>query len=229
LLSLFFTFQGTAPAWNAETGGERQTHVNHLGHFYLTHKLFKLLKAGDASGVGLGGGGRIVQHSSLASMAPFAFDRDDLSYKKRVKSYWFTPMKAYSQSKRANVLFTWGLNERFGNLISATTAHPGFTRTELLEGVSTAPKWAIQLAKSNELFTMSSRDGCKSLLKAGFNAASKANDFFGPAYGMFGPAVRIGSSYYAFPALAPSSMADVDGLWEYSMKAYGIKEFGVVQ
>ncbi len=34
---------GTAIAWNAETGGERQTHVNHLGYVMIMCILLSFL------------------------------------------------------------------------------------------------------------------------------------------------------------------------------------------
>jgi len=98
--------------------------VNHLAHFLLTNLLLDLLKASAPS--------RIVNVSS-GDHASGTIDFDDLQQEKRYKG-----AKAYSQSKLANVLFTYELAKRLeGTGVSANCLHPGAgIRTNFGSGVS---------------------------------------------------------------------------------------------
>ena len=108
------------PRHETEQGFERQFGVNHLGHFVLTGRLLPLLlKTPDS---------RIVNVSSLAHRSGhIAFD--DLH---GVQKY--SRFGAYSQSKLANLLFTFELQRRLDRSGAATisaAAHPGFSATNL--------------------------------------------------------------------------------------------------
>jgi retinol dehydrogenase-14 len=98
--------------------------VNHLAHFLLTNLLLELLKATAPS--------RIVNVSS-GEQRNGTIDFDDLQGEKGYKT-----AKAYSQSKLANVLFTYELARRLeGTGVSANCLHPGAgVRTNLGSGVS---------------------------------------------------------------------------------------------
>lgn len=81
-----------------------QMGINHLGHFYLTYKLWTSLKKSKDL--------RIINVSSIAhmfstNMAKVSMDFDDLAYEKS-----YNPYLAYSRSKLANVLFTKELAKR---------------------------------------------------------------------------------------------------------------------
>ncbi len=87
--------------------------LNHLGYFLLTHELLDLLKASAPA--------RIVNVSSDAQMGG-ALNMDDLEFKKGYSGF-----KAYSQSKLANVHFTYELARRLeGTNVTANCLHPGF-------------------------------------------------------------------------------------------------------
>lgn len=79
--------------------------VNHFGHFYLTAKLWSLLR--DAEDL------RIVNVSSLAQRVVrhfgngIDFDFDDLDGRKAYNTW-----RQYSRSKQANIMFTQELAER---------------------------------------------------------------------------------------------------------------------
>ena len=88
------------PLSRTEEGFEMQMGTNHFGHFYLTNLLLPLIKKAAL-------GARIVNVSSLAH--------------KKSKIYWddinwettpYDSLKAYGQSKLANILFTRELAER---------------------------------------------------------------------------------------------------------------------
>ncbi|CAL9697880.1 unnamed protein product [Knipowitschia caucasica] len=99
-------------------GYEMQFGVNHLGHFFLTFLLLDLLKHSAPS--------RVINVSSAAhAMGKIQFD--DLSGEKD-----YHPVRAYAQSKLANVLFTRELAKRmeaFG--VTAYAVDPGAVNTEI--------------------------------------------------------------------------------------------------
>ncbi|KAL7373492.1 hypothetical protein ABVT39_007660 [Epinephelus coioides] len=99
-------------------GFEMQFGVNHLGHFFLTFLLLDLLKHSAPS--------RVINLSSIAhNMGKIQFD--DLSGEKD-----YHPIKAYAQSKLANVLFTRELAKRTEAMgVMAYSVDPGSVNTEI--------------------------------------------------------------------------------------------------
>jgi NAD(P)-dependent dehydrogenase (short-subunit alcohol dehydrogenase family) len=96
--------------------------VNHLAPFLLTALLIDLIKASSPS--------RIVTTSSVAHRSA-QIDFDDIQFEKRS----YSGIKAYAQSKLANILFTNELAERLeGTGVSANCFHPGGVRTNLAQG-----------------------------------------------------------------------------------------------
>ncbi len=103
-------------------GFESQLGTNHLGHFALTGHLLEVLKTTPAS--------RVVNVSSLAHKGG-KINYTNLNY---ANGKGYTPLKAYSQSKLANLLFSLGLQTYFENNkidCMALTAHPGVSDTKL--------------------------------------------------------------------------------------------------
>jgi retinol dehydrogenase-14 len=104
-------------------GMETTFAVNHLAYFLLTNLLLDLLKASAPS--------RIVNVSSGAQ-SNGTIDFDDLQGEKGYKG-----TKAYSQSKLANVLFTYELARRLeGTGVTANCLHPGAVKTNFGSGSS---------------------------------------------------------------------------------------------
>ncbi len=102
-----------------EDGIERQFAINHLGPFLLTHLLLDLLKASAPA--------RIV---NVASRAHYRgrINFDDLYFKKNYDGF----IKAYGQSKLANVLFTNELARRLeGTGVTVNSLHPGVVATDI--------------------------------------------------------------------------------------------------
>jgi len=102
-------------------GFESQLATNHFGPFLLTGLLLP----------GVATGGRVVTVSSLmhrfARQAPLG----DPSVKAKPYLRWV----AYSQTKLANLLFTFELDRRLresGSSVSAHAAHPGYAGTHLV-------------------------------------------------------------------------------------------------
>jgi NAD(P)-dependent dehydrogenase (short-subunit alcohol dehydrogenase family) len=96
-------------------GFELQFGVNYLGHFLMTQELLPLLHQSDDP--------RIINVSSIAYMHG-TIDFDNVYGEKKP----YNGLKAYAQSKLANVLFTRELARRHPTILS-NCLHPGVVRT----------------------------------------------------------------------------------------------------
>ena len=100
-------------------GYEMQLAVNHLSYFLLTNLLLDALKAGAPS--------RIVNVSSGAHQGG-RIDFDSLQSERR-----YDPIRVYSMTKLANILFTHELARRLeGTRVTVNAVHPGVIATRLL-------------------------------------------------------------------------------------------------
>ena len=99
-------------------GVEMTFSANHLGHFMLTLLLTDyLIKSGPS---------RVVNVASVASRIG-KMHWDDLTLEKG-----YAVMKAYQQSKLANVIFASEFNRRFESKgVKSVSLHPGVVRTEI--------------------------------------------------------------------------------------------------
>lgn len=145
-------------------GFELQFGTNHLGHFALTGLLFDLIKGTPGS--------RIVNVSSGAhNYGDLEFD--DLNWEKRS----YKKMKAYADSKIANLYFTYELQKRVernrGNPL-VTAAHPGWTSTEL-------QRHAGLIRFLNHFFSQDITMGALPTLYAAVDADVKGGDYYGPS------------------------------------------------
>ena len=112
-------------------GLEHTFAVNHLAGFLLTNLLIDRLKAGAPA--------RIVTVSSAAHSSG-TIDFDDLQGEQG-----YSAQRAYSQSKLANIMFTYELARRLrGTGVSATTLHPGVVRTGFA-AEDPGPMWKVAL------------------------------------------------------------------------------------
>lgn len=110
-----FTFYRTV----TPDGLEMQFAVNHLAPFLLTHELLPLLHQATAA--------RVITVSSSSHY------RTSINWNNIQLSGLYNPLRAYQQSKLANVLFTAELRRRLGNSssISAFAADPGLVNTRI--------------------------------------------------------------------------------------------------
>jgi NAD(P)-dependent dehydrogenase (short-subunit alcohol dehydrogenase family) len=96
--------------------------VNHLAPFLLTALLIDMIKASSPS--------RIITTSSVAHRGA-RIDFDDIQFERRP----YSGIRAYGQSKLANILFTTELARRLERTgVTANCFHPGAVRTNLLQG-----------------------------------------------------------------------------------------------
>jgi retinol dehydrogenase 12 len=115
-------------------GFERTWALNHLSYFLLTQELLELLKASAPA--------RIVNVASTMHTGG-VIDFDDLQGEKS-----YGGIRAYSQSKLANVLFTYALARRLeGTGITANCLHPGGVATGFGQNTPGALKLLLRLAK----------------------------------------------------------------------------------
>ena len=117
-----------------ENGLELIFAVNHLAPFLLTNLLLDRLKTSAPA--------RIVTVSSGAHRR-VALDFDDLQNKQR-----YVPFDVYSQSKLANVYFTYELARRLeGTGVTANCLHPGVVSTALFRHLPPFLGLAVKLAR----------------------------------------------------------------------------------
>jgi NAD(P)-dependent dehydrogenase (short-subunit alcohol dehydrogenase family) len=116
-------------------GIEKQFAVNHLAYFLLSNLLLDRLLAGAPS--------RIINVSSGAH-AGATLDFDDLQGERG-----YSATGAYSQSKLANILFTYELSRRLrGTGVTANCLHPGVIGTKLLADYMGVPVGGGALART---------------------------------------------------------------------------------
>ncbi len=123
---------GTFTFWQMLTaeGFEKQWAVNHLAVFLLTHDLLPLLQTAPSA--------RVVTVSS-GSHYGARLNWNDLQLRRG-----YSGLRAYGQTKLANVLFTAELNRRLGahSTVRAFAADPGLVKTEIgLKGNPALARW----------------------------------------------------------------------------------------
>jgi NAD(P)-dependent dehydrogenase (short-subunit alcohol dehydrogenase family) len=126
-------------------GFERTFALNHLNYFLLTNLLLDLLKASAPA--------RIVNVSSGAHTGTESMDFDNLQGEKR-----FAGMGAYSQSKLANLLFTYELARRLkGSGVTVNALHPGYVDTGFAQ--NNGPLFKVGAKLSGRIFGRTPEEG----------------------------------------------------------------------
>jgi NAD(P)-dependent dehydrogenase (short-subunit alcohol dehydrogenase family) len=114
------------PKSTTKDGFELQFGTNHLGHFALTGLLLDRVLAAPGS--------RIVTVSSVGHRFVRGIRFDDLQWERD-----YGRIRAYGQSKLANLMFTYELQRRLqGTNTIAGAAHPGGSNTELARNLPVA-------------------------------------------------------------------------------------------
>jgi NAD(P)-dependent dehydrogenase (short-subunit alcohol dehydrogenase family) len=189
------------PKQTTRDGFELQFGTNHLGHFALTGLLLEQLLPVPGS--------RVVTVSSLAHRIQARINFDDLQSERS-----YSRVAAYSQSKLANLLFTYELQRRLsgaGTTI-AVAAHPGLAATELAR--YTPPITAFFYARVSQKAAM----GALPTLRAATDPGVLGGQYYGPG-GFFGAR--------GHPTLAHSSRQSHDTaiqrrLWTISEELTGV-------
>jgi NAD(P)-dependent dehydrogenase (short-subunit alcohol dehydrogenase family) len=159
-------------------GFEMQFGTNYLGHYALTAQLLPLLRRAQQP--------RVVSLSSIAHRTGF-IQFSDLQGER-----FYSPWKAYNQSKLAMLMFALELQRRSDaagwNLIS-TASHPGWARTDLFANgpgfglISVASQFAAPL------FSQSAESGALPTLFAATSPQAEGGGYYGPngLYELRGP------------------------------------------
>ncbi len=160
----------TTPYFRTKDGFEGQMGTNHLGHFALTGLLLPVIRETPAS--------RVVSVSSTAHKGG-EMDFDNLLFE---DGEGYTPMKSYSRSKLANLLFTYELQRFFeaGGINSmSVAAHPGVSQTNLFRYLD--EKWYFRVVRP--LFKAISQDGSMGALpqiRAATDSQVQGGEYYGP-------------------------------------------------
>lgn len=199
------------PLRRTSRGFEMQFGVNHLGHFALTCYLWPVLKDTEGS--------RIVNVSSLSHrVGRIRFE--DIHWEKEYRKWG-----AYAMSKLANLLFTRELANRLdqkGLPVTATSAHPGYTNTDLqIKGplMNGSALMAYSFSLANRLVAQPAKMGALPVLYAATATGVQQGSFFGPD-----GCLRLRG--YPVPAKPhPVRVNDEDAgrLWQLSEKLTGLE------
>ena len=181
-------------------GFELQFGTNHLGHFALTGLLLDQMLPVPGS--------RVVTVSSVGHRMQARINFDDLQWERS-----YSRVRAYGQSKLANLMFTYELQRRLsaaGTTI-AVAAHPGFAATELMRHTPAA-------AVVTPLFSQDAAMGALPVLRAATDPGVLGGQYYGPG-GFLG--------LRGYPKLVASSRRSHDEavqrrLWAVSEELTGV-------
>ena len=153
-----------------EDGFEFQLATNYLGHFLLTKLLYKHINEY----------GRIIQLSSLShTWHDIQLDNINL-----IDEY--TPIKAYAQSKLANLIFGLELARRLSNVnstIKSIPVHPGVSNTGLTRSGDRTNKLSQKLYKLGFMIGgQSAKAGALPILFAVTSDVAENGVYYGPSH-----------------------------------------------
>lgn len=156
-------------------GFDVQMQTNHLSHFLLTAELLPLLELAARQR----GEARVVNHSSIARLGKhlqakyLRANGGDLGGS---SGDW----KRYQQSKLANVVFTYALDDelrRVGSKVKSIVCHPGVAVTNLQ---TSTPNQSVGMKAMYTYMAQSAEDGTMPILLACCAPEVASGDFFGP-------------------------------------------------
>jgi NAD(P)-dependent dehydrogenase (short-subunit alcohol dehydrogenase family) len=168
-----------APPKRLETadGFELQFGTNVLGHFALTALLMPALQlAADSSG----------SRPRIVTVASIAHKRGHLNFDDLQSTRSYSPMKAYQQSKLADLMFAFELDRRLraaNSPIMSLAAHPGVANTNLFQtGKPSRLENAIRRGVGHAigLFLNSDAEGALPTLYAATAAEALDGAYYGP-------------------------------------------------
>lgn len=186
-----------------DDGYELQFATNHLGHFLLNGLLLNLVAKRD---------GRIVAVSSMAHKRG-RLHLDDLMLTRN-----YSPIRAYCQSKLANLMYAIELDRRLraaGSGVASIACHPGYVLTQLQSNAS--PVWRLAYAFGDLLFGQSVEQGAAPLVLAAAGLEARSGAYYGPT-GFADARGPVGDASVAGKALDRNAAAR---LWQASERLTG--------
>ncbi len=189
-------------------GHELQFGTNHLGHFALCARLADLVEPTA---------GRYVIVSSIAHK----WGLKRIKFEDTKFDTGYSPIKAYGQSKLANLLFMRMLDKRLRAKASgqkAIACHPGHSATNLQV---TGPGYitgVIMKYLVNPLMAQSAEQGAWSTVLSAIEPEAISGEFYGPI------GLQNRGGLVAQSAIAPFGEDDAAAakLWEYSEQTTGV-------
>ena len=122
--------------------------VNHVAPFMLTQGLLDVLKKSAEA--------RIINVSSMAHMM------GHIDLKNINNSSFFSPMKAYSTAKLANIMFTYMMAEKIsGTSVTINCLHPGVVGTSFAQDKG---GWVGKVFKMMRPFILTPKEGAKTTI-----------------------------------------------------------------
>lgn len=185
-------------------GTETHLGVNHIGHFALTAHLMPLVLQTPGS--------RICTMTSINHR--FAHNPVDLSGQQPYRR-----MRAYAQSKLANLLFSAELHRRLraaGADTLAVAAHPGVTNTEL--GTHGSGAINTVLAAAAPRLGQNTAVGARPMLYAALAPQARGGQLYGPRY-----LIRGAPPVAETPSRAARDADAAAALWARSSEVAGIE------
>jgi len=191
---------------NTKDGFELQFGTNHLGHFAFDGLILDRLLPVEGS--------RVVTVSSVGHRIMAKIHFEDLQWERS-----YNRVKAYGQSKLANLMFTYELQRRLAAKNAPTialAAHPGGSNTELTRYIPGLMKPATDLLWP--LISQSPEMGALPTLRAATDPAAQGGEYYGPD--------GLGQTQ-GHPKLVQSSKQSHDKeiqrrLWEVSEELTGV-------
>lgn len=189
------------PFTTTQEGLESQFGINHLGHFALTGLLLPVLRATP--------GARVVNVSSVAHRDG-KLDLDNLRGENGYKAF-----REYSQSKLANLLFTFELHRKLRAAgimdLHSVAAHPGMSQTDIMRHSAFMVLFA-------PLVTQSVQKGAWPLLYAATHMDVNSADYIGPDrfFEYWGHPIKVGCTQRA------KDEASATQLWQKSEELSGV-------
>lgn len=190
-------------------GWESQMGVNYFGHFTLQALLYPMIEKSN---------GRIVAVGSMGyDMGIKSIKFDDLNWNQD-----YTPNNAYSQSKLAQIMAIYELQDRLAKAgktnVSAFACHPGSSRTSLIKtNGSLFMRFIFGLMKLTPL-TQPAENGAYPQLMCATERGLNQKEFYGPTgrNNWVGP---VGAHYLA-PHAKNKQVSQK--LWDLSEKETGV-------
>ncbi|WP_422742434.1 SDR family NAD(P)-dependent oxidoreductase [Mycobacterium sp. WMMD1722] len=189
------------PKATTQDGFELQFGTNHLGHFALTGRLLDRLLATPGS--------RVVTVSSMGHR----FARGGIRFDDLQSERSYNRLRAYGQSKLANLLFTYELQRRLrGRDVIAVAAHPGGSSSELSRHVPGPVQAAFGLIEQ------STEMGALPTLRAATDPAVLGGQYYGPG----GPAELRGHPMVVASSRRSHDVEAQHRLWTVSEQLTGV-------
>jgi NAD(P)-dependent dehydrogenase (short-subunit alcohol dehydrogenase family) len=198
------------PEIKTEDGFEMQIGVNHLGHYALTGLLMDRLVT--------------TKDSRVVTMSSMNHEQGIMNFDNLFLEGEYHQMKAYEQSKLANLLFSYELSRRFthaGVHVESIAAHPGFVKSNIMKSNEyTERSFGFDMMFNIfGLIAMTPSKGSLGIMRAATDSSLNNGDYVGPTKlgGFRGPPILLSSSENSY------NEKDAAKLWELSEQLTGVK------